>query len=101
MSERQQELFNLMKQEHQLSLLESEMHNIEHVVLRMSQWQPIEAAPGGTNVLCCHYKNNRSSEILVAERDSVDGIWRAITARGPQWTIEPIYWQPLPEPPKL
>jgi len=98
MSDRQQELFNLMSQEHGLTLLESEMHDIEHVVLRMDQWQPIATAPkDGTRIF--------AYEPGLPEED--DNYWVLFWDHD-KWTdpyeeyetYHPTHWQPLPEGPK-
>lgn len=96
MSDRQQELFDLMTQDHGLTLLQSEMHDIEHVVLRMSQWNPIETAPmDGTHIML--YRPHIQFVGYYAEDCDA---W-IINAPGlPEMTPRPpTRWQPLAEPP--
>jgi len=98
MSERQQELFNLMTQEHGLTLLQSEMHDIEHVVLKMSQWRPVDMPP---------QTDTPEVKIPVLLSDSILGVIAGYYRDGEFWSESSnphrttiTHWQPRPEPSK-
>lgn len=60
----------------------------------MSEWQPIETAPLGTDVLCyCE----QTTVLCIAWRDVTDSWWRNNAATRP--TRKPTHWMPLPKAP--
>ncbi|MCP4493289.1 MAG: DUF551 domain-containing protein [Gammaproteobacteria bacterium] len=96
MPERQQELFNYMSQEHGLLLLESEMYEIEDIVLKMQ--------PGWISV--DDRLPNTIGDYLIYTDKNV--LMRAYLNRNNHWSGNGLYeyieevthWMPLPKPPK-
>jgi len=66
-------------------------------VRRLSEWQPIETAPGMED---CQIYSNR--EMFSAYKNR-QGVWVAPDPRGVGQCFipdQPTHWRPLPEPPK-
>lgn len=61
------------------------------------EWQPIETAPSGTEVLLCAmptwYRDETSYGVGTVE------IWAEGAGSDWQWAFSPTHWRPLPEPP--
>lgn len=54
---------------------------------------------GGVRYLCCIKSSMDKNRLIVTECSyTVHGEWHVNS--DPNWIVEPVYWMPLPKPPK-